>query len=200
LIRLLQAFGAYGYRGLFEQKPLFKESIPYGIQNLEWVLKNNCIAPELPALKDTLKRITESKALKNLGKKSNELTLHIKSFSYRNGIPEDPTGHGGGYVFDCRLLPNPGLYEEYKSLTGKDPEVNNFLEHKPEVIEYREYVQSILEKSAEAYLQKGYTDLSIFFGCTGGQHRSVYMADCIANALKQKYPLQIDLTHRELME
>jgi aminoglycoside/choline kinase family phosphotransferase len=195
LVRLLQAFGAYGYRGLYEQKSLFIESIPYGLNNLSWLLNHEKISLNIPELKKVLLGMTGSDYLNRLGKKSESLTIHINSFSYRNGIPIDPTGNGGGFVFDCRLLPNPGLQEEYKTYYGTDKKVIDFLESKEEVVRFADEVKRMIEQTIFLYKKKGYTDLTVHFGCTGGQHRSVYMAHCIASFLQDFHDVCIDLHH-----
>lgn len=198
LIRLLQAFGAYGYRGLYEKKALFKASIPYGLKNIEWLLTNTQWPIDLPILTETLYTMTQSSLLKNIGQQSERLTLHIQSFSYRRGIPDDFTGHGGGYVFDCRALPNPGLYEQYKASTGQDEDVIAFMDKQKPVRTFVKQVENLVRQSIQAYQEKGYTDLTINFGCTGGQHRSVYIAETIAQYVQTQYDLPIDLNHREI--
>jgi len=195
LVRLLQAFGAYGYRGLYEQKPLFIESIPYGLNNIKWLLDQKKFSLDIPELSNVLMRMTESGFLNTLGKKRESLTIHINSFSFRNGIPFDPTGNGGGFVFDCRLLPNPGLQEEYKSLYGTDKKVIEFLESKEEVIRFRNEVKNIIDQTILSYKKKGYTDLTVHFGCTGGQHRSVYMAQFLSSYLNEFHDVSVDLHH-----
>ncbi|MFW6224847.1 MAG: RapZ C-terminal domain-containing protein, partial [Bacteroidota bacterium] len=195
LARLLQAFGAYGYRGLYEQKPLFIESIPYGLNNVKWLLNHEKISLDTPELKNVLIKMTESCYLNGLGKKSESLTIHINSFSYRNGIPFDPTGNGGGFVFDCRLLPNPGLQDEYRPFYGTDKNVIEFLESKEEVIRFRNEVKKIIDQTILSYKKKGYTDLTLHFGCTGGQHRSVYMAQFLSTYLQRFHDVSVDLHH-----
>ncbi len=195
LARLLQAFGAYGYRGLYEQKPLFIESIPYGLNNVKWLLNHEKISLDTPELKNVLIKMTESCYLNGLGKKSESLTIHINSFSYRNGIPFDPTCNGGGFVFDCRLLPNPGLQDEYRPFYGTDKNVIEFLESKEEVIRFRNEVKKIIDQTILSYKKKGYTDLTLHFGCTGGQHRSVYMAQFLSTYLQRFHDVSVDLHH-----
>lgn len=198
LIRILQAFGAYGYRGYFERKPYFLQSIPPAIATLKWMLSNYDLGVKLPHLTETLAKMVEQPAFQIPELSPGKLTVTINSFSYRRGIPEDFTGNGGGFVFDCRALPNPGRLEEYKSMTGKDKEVMHFLQGKKEVESFINQVVKIISGSLTDYKNRQFEHLLINFGCTGGQHRSVYCAEQLAKKLEEKYDVKLRLKHQEL--
>jgi len=197
LIRIMQAMGAYGFRGFYEKKEHFLKSIPFALQNLSYLLDNNNIPVELPELFKVLKEVSQSAFLKSIGAQKGSLTVTVTSFSYKKGIPEDTSGNGGGYVFDCRAIHNPGRYDEYKELTGRDKLVMDFLEQKSEINSFLFPVFSLVDQSVEKYLSRGFSHLSVSFGCTGGQHRSVYSAEKLAAHLKNKYPVNVVLVHRE---
>lgn len=194
LFRTLQVLGAYGFRGYFEQKPHFLQSIPYAIENLRQLLDKGF--DEYPYLCDVLKRLTTLKPFVYEQNKR-KLTVQVMSFSYRKGIPEDPSGNGGGYVFDCRAVHNPGRYEQYKSLTGLDQPVIQFLEEDGEITTFLKHVDALVDQHVHRYIERGFTHLSIYFGCTGGQHRSVYSAQHVAEHLHQKFGIRVELIHRE---
>ena len=198
LIRIMQAMGAYGFRGFFEKKKHFLKSIPYALKNLETLLANSTIEVKLPELMKVLKEVCHSAFLKSLGEeKKNKLTVTIRSFSYKKGIPVDTSGNGGGFIFDCRAIHNPGRYLEYKQLTGKDRQVIEFLEEKSAMADFLTPVIHLISHSVEVYLERGFTSLSVGFGCTGGQHRSVYAAEKLAEYLRNKYPVTVVLQHIE---
>ncbi|MBC8003969.1 MAG: phosphotransferase [Verrucomicrobia bacterium] len=198
LIRIMQAMGAYGFRGFFEKKKHFLKSIPYALKNLETLLAKSTIEVKLPELMKVLKEVCQSSFLKSLGKeKKSKLTVTIRSFSYKKGIPVDTSGNGGGFVFDCRAIHNPGRYTEYKQSTGKDTEVIQFLEEKSAMAEFLTPIITLISQSVEVYLKRGFTSLSVGFGCTGGQHRSVYAAEKMAEYLRNKYPVTVVLQHIE---
>jgi len=197
LIRSLQAFGAYGYRGYFERKPYFLQSIPPAMINLKWLLTHFDLGVKLPHLTSTLLQMTDQPAFQGSLMPNDKLTVSVYSFSYRRGIPEDFTGNGGGYVFDCRLLPNPGTFDHYKGLTGSDKPVIDFLKEKNEVEQFLMQVKKIVFASVDDYLNKGYEHLMVSFGCTGGQHRSVYCAEQLSGELRKKYDINVNLLHRE---
>ncbi len=197
LIRIMQAMGAYGFRGFYEKKEHFLKSIPYALENLKYLLQNNNIPEELPELFKVLEAVSQSAFLKKIGEQQAKLTVRVTSFSYKKGLPDDPSGNGGGFVFDCRAIHNPGRYDEYKQLTGKDKEVADFLEKKSEIGVFMANVFGLVDQSVKTYLSRGFTHLSIGFGCTGGQHRSVYAAEKMAEHLKNNFPVNIVLNHRE---
>lgn len=199
LFRTLQVLGAYGFRGYVERKPHFLQSIPPAIKNLTEILESGF--SELPYLNRLLLEMT---SLPQFITKNNhneqKLTVKVASFGYnRHGIPSDMAGNGGGFVFDCRALHNPGRYEEYKRLTGLDSEVIEFLEKDGSILQFLKNVYPLVENSVTTYLERGFTNLMVSFGCTGGQHRSVYSAQHLAQHLHELYPqLEIELTHFEL--
>ncbi len=197
LIRIMQAMGAYGFRGFYEKKEHFLKSIPYAINNLKGLLKKVSLPVEIPTLLMALQNVAESEELMNIGNESNELIVTINSFSYKRGIPVDFSGNGGGHVFDCRAVHNPGRYAEYKDKTGMDEEVIEFFNNEPEMDRFLSGVFPIVEQSVEKYLTRGFKHLMVSFGCTGGQHRSVYSAEKLAKYLKEKYNLSIKLAHVE---
>ncbi|MBN1821791.1 MAG: phosphotransferase [Prolixibacteraceae bacterium] len=198
LIRIMQAMGAYGFRGFYEKKEHFLKSIPYALKNLDYILNGLNLPVEIPEMVKVLKGLSGSPVLKKIGASGKGLTIRITSFSYKKGIPTDPSGNGGGFVFDCRALENPGRYAEYKELTGRDKEVKKFIETKTEMADFLDTVKSVIKRSVEKYLERGFTHLVISFGCTGGQHRSVYAADMISQYLKNNFPVDVVLLHREL--
>ena len=197
LIRSLQAFGAYGYRGYFERKPFFLQSIPPAMANLKWLLTHFDLGVKLPHLTATLHQMTEQPVFQGLLMPNGKLTVSVYSFSYRKGVPEDFTGNGGGYVFDCRLLPNPGMLDQFREMTGTDQPVIEFLQEKEEVGEFLRQVEKIVTASVDNYVKRRYEHLMISFGCTGGQHRSVYCAEQIARMLKKRNDIHVMLVHRE---
>ena len=200
LIRIMQAMGAYGFRGFYEKKAHFLQSIPYALKNLDWIIKNTNIPLSIPHLMGVFDKIILSKKLKrfksNIDNKSN-LSVFITSFSYKKGIPKDGSGNGGGFVFDCRAIHNPGRYDKYKKLTGKDRPVIDFFEKETEIHEFLHNVFSIVDMSVETYIERGFTNLVVNFGCTGGQHRSVYSAEQLFKHLQNKYNIQLSIWHRE---
>lgn len=194
LFRSLQVLGAYGFRGYFEKKRHFLESVPFAISNLRNLLEEGF--PEYPYLDKTLRDLCDRD--ENVGKKEERgLTVRVYSFSYRKGIPEDFSGNGGGFVFDCRAIHNPGKYEAYKCLTGLDEPVIRFLEEDGEVLRFMESVYALVDASVERYRQRGFTSLMVCFGCTGGQHRSVYCAQHLAEYVYRKWGVNVHLLHRE---
>jgi aminoglycoside/choline kinase family phosphotransferase len=208
LIRIMQAMGAYGYRGFFERKAHFLASVPYAIANIEILLERG-LPVEMPELRRVFERISSSglrgaQAAASGGTPipaSDDvpvLTVHLRSFSYRRGYPEDVGGQGGGFVFDCRSLHNPGRYEEYKALCGRDAEVIDFLEREEKVGEFWAGIRALVDGAVENYLERGFEHLSVAFGCTGGQHRSVYFTERLARHLRERFPtVAVELEHRE---
>lgn len=235
LFRLMQVLGAYGFRGYFERKKHFIDSIPPAMQNLRDLLSETdggfgCQLQRMyPYMVDMLRRMTqlpqfaqiEQPALTRTdGYKTAEqnvykahpldgpatfskydgkgpLVVRVFSFSYRKGIPEDASGNGGGYVFDCRSTHNPGRYEPYKKLTGLDEPVIRFLEDDGEILTFLESVYRLADAHVARYIQRGFTSLMFSFGCTGGQHRSVYSAQHLAEHIHQKYGVEVRINHRE---
>ena len=195
LFRTLQVLGAYGFRGYFEHKAHFVQSIPMAIDNLRTLLAENKFT-ELPYLCKILKEMTELPIFAPQ-EESKGLTVHITSFSYKKGIPDDKSGNGGGFAFDCRAIHNPGRYDEYKQITGRDEPVIAFLDKEEAMQEFLSNVYNIVDYSVEKYLSRGFTNLMVNFGCTGGQHRSVYSAEHLAAHLSEKYHVRIILEHRE---
>ena len=194
LFRTLQVLGAYGFRGYFEKKPHFIQSVPYAIENLRELLKEEY--PEYPYLCNVLRELTGLKQFTDDLKKR-QLTVKVMSFAYKKGIPDDSTGNGGGYVFDCRAVNNPGKYERYKPFTGLDEPVITFLEEDGEVLRFLDHVYALVDASVQRYMERGFSNLSVCFGCTGGQHRSVYSAQHLAEHLNQKFGVKVELVHRE---
>ncbi|MEG8990748.1 RNase adapter RapZ [Ignavibacteria bacterium 4148-Me] len=201
LIRLLQMLGAYGYRGLFEGKSHFIQSIPYAIKNVEYVLSKIKTKIKILELFSVLNQLIKLNEIKNFEwKKPDKLNVRINSFSYREKIPVDASGNGGGYVFDCRAVPNPGKLEEFKNLTGLDKAVKDFLDSMPEAQKFLNNVINIVSQSIENYISRDWKDLMINFGCTGGQHRSVYFAEKLAEYLRTQYDIQVKVNHSQLFK
>ena len=194
--RILQVLGAYGYRGYFERKKHFIDSIPPALNNLRAILQNDFPYPHLIG---TLRKLVSDAPQndKHASPQRKNLIVRVFSFSYKKGIPEDTSGNGGGYVFDCRSTHNPGRYEPYKKLTGLDEPVIRFLEDDGEILTFLESVYKLADAHVERYIQRGFTDLMFSFGCTGGQHRSVYSAQHLAEYLNRKYGIEVRLCHRE---
>ncbi len=195
LFRIMQVLGAYGFRGYFEKKPHFMQSVPYAIANLRALLEDKPFE-EYPYLSDMLSRLVSMKQYADLIEKR-QLTVRVMSFAYKKGIPNDPTGNGGGYVFDCRAINNPGKYDRYKPYTGLDMPVINFLEEDGEIQPFLEYCYALVDPSVKRYIERGFTNLMVSFGCTGGQHRSVYCAQHMAEHINKKFNVKVELIHRE---
>lgn len=198
LIRLLQVMGAYGFRGYFERRAHFLQSIPFAVENIKWWLENVNLEVQLPELMKALKSISVSDVKTPFASTEGGLTVSVNSFSYKSGPPIDYSGNGGGFVFDCRALPNPGRYEHFKSLTGKDATVIQFLEREPQVDKFLANVFKLVDQSVLEYQKRGFSSLQVSFGCTGGQHRSVYSAEKLAKYLEEKYSIGVSLYHNEL--
>ena len=195
LIRIMQAMGAYGLRGFYERKQQFLASIPYAIRNLEYLLRTTELPLELPELTGVWRRLVASSRLRQFGAASVALTVRIRSFSYKDGVPTDERGHGGGFVLDCRALPNPGRFAEYATLTGRDSAVKAFLDKEPAVHEFLDHVCALIDRTVENYQRRNFTDLLVAFGCTGGQHRSVYCAERLAQHLRERFPVGVEVRH-----
>jgi aminoglycoside/choline kinase family phosphotransferase len=201
LIRLLQVLGAYGFRGLFERKAHFLTSIPLALRNLSWFLTHKQVGIVLPEFERMLKLMTDEQVINRFepltADENTPLIVHINSFSYRKGIPADESGNGGGFVFDCRGILNPGRIAEFKALTGRDKVVKDFLEQQTRMPEFLNSTYNIVDIAVEDYIRRGFESLTIGFGCTGGQHRSVYAADALARHLRNKFHVKIALHHVE---
>lgn len=194
LFRTLQVLGAYGFRGYFEKKPHFIQSVPYAIANLRHLLIEPY--PEYPYLSKVLKELVGLKQFTDdLQKRT--LTVRVMSFAYKKGIPNDTSGNGGGYVFDCRAVNNPGKYERYKPFTGLDDQVIKFLEDDGEILTFLEHAYALVDASVKRYVERGFTNLMVSFGCTGGRHRSVYCAQHMARHINEKFNVKVELVHRE---
>ena len=200
LIRCLQAMGAYGFRGLYERKEHFLTSIPFAIKNIAWLLENVQIPVEIPELRKCLKEMILSKQFTPFDKEKTKkcpLVVTISSFAYKNGLPESQSPHGGGFVFDCRAIENPGRYQAYALQTGQDEKVINFLRNRTNIEDYLMNVYQLVDNSVENYVDRNFETLSVHFGCTGGQHRSVYCAESLSRHLRTKYGVKVSLAHRE---
>lgn len=194
LFRTLQVLGAYGFRGLIEKKEHFIRSIPFAVENLKKMFEEGF--PEYPALASIAHLLSDR--FRPEGRKGDgTLEIKVSSFSFRKGVPQDESGNGGGYMFDCRGFDNPGRYEEYRNLTGRDIEVIRFLEGKPAVAAFLGNVWGMTDPHIEEFIRRGFTHLEICFGCTGGQHRSVYCAERTARHIIEKYNVKVHLVHRE---
>ena len=194
LFRTLQVLGAYGFRGYFEKKPHFMQSVPFAIANLRDLLREEYV--EYPYLCKILNELTSLKQFSDDIKKQ-LLNVKVVSFAYKKGIPNDTSGNGGGFVFDCRAINNPGKYERYGHYTGLDAPVIQFLEEDGEITKFLDSAKKIVDASVQRYLERGFSHLMICFGCTGGQHRSVYSAQHMAEYLNKRYGVKVDLIHRE---
>jgi len=202
LIRLMQAMGAFGFRGFYEKKPHFLASIPFAVMNLSYILQNHELPIKIPHLIKVLSTLEDAPELKQFGdtrKQNDKLVIEINSFSYRRGIPIDQSEHGGGFVFDCRAIHNPGRYKEFQDLTGNDREVIEFLQEQSEAEQFIHNTLEIVKSSIEVYLQRKFTNLMVNFGCTGGQHRSVFCANRMREMLLQEFgdSIEILVFHRE---
>jgi aminoglycoside/choline kinase family phosphotransferase len=216
-IRMMQAMGAYGFRGFYERKSHFLQSVPYALKNVEWLLQNVELPIALPALMDAFGRMRDSETLQELSSgegppsiavasnksgigapKESDLTVRICSFSFRRGIPMDESGHGGGFVFDARSIPNPGREERFKVLTGKDQPVIEYLNQQESAHQFLGSVMSLVDASVKTYQNRGFTSLTVSFGCTGGQHRSVFFAEQLAKHLTGSNGVKVVVRHLEL--
>ncbi len=200
LIRLMQAMGAFGFRGFFERKTHFLQSIPYALKNLQYIIENINLPIEIPHLYNCFNKIITSEKLQKIGNHAvtdSSLTVTINSFSYKKGIPQDNSGNGGGFVFDCRAIHNPGRYDEYKNMNGTHSEVISFFETKTNMHEFLKNIFELVDNSINIYINRNFTNLAVNFGCTGGQHRSVYAAEQLAKHLSEKFNINIKLTHIE---
>ena len=195
LFRTMQVLGAYGFRGYFEKKPHFLQSVPFAIDNLRKLIKSKPFY-EYPYLQELLTELTNMRQFNDIAKER-QLEVRIFSFAYKKGIPSDTSGNGGGYVFDCRAIENPGKYDHYKHFIGTDKEVVDFLEADGGVLKFLDNVYALADAHVQRYIQRKFTNLMFSFGCTGGQHRSVYCAQHLAEHIAQKFNVKVILYHRE---
>jgi aminoglycoside/choline kinase family phosphotransferase len=197
-VRILQALGAYGFRGFYERKAHFLQSVPYALKNLRWLLHNVKLPIALPTLMAAFNSMLASEKLQGLASEAENLTVRIWSFSYHRGWPKDESGNGGGHVFDGRCLPNPGREERFKALTGRDAPVIDYLNQQESVHQFLAGVMSLVDASVNEYQRRRFKHLMVSFGCTGGQHRSVYLAEQLARHLSGRNGVDVVVRHREL--
>ncbi|MGD0737279.1 MAG: RNase adapter RapZ [Terracidiphilus sp.] len=197
-VRIMQALGAYGFRGFFERKPHFLQSVPFALKNLRWLAHNVKLPIALPALLEAFHSMLASEKLQGLASSADVLTVRIFSFSFHREKPVDDSGNGGGFVFDGRSLPNPGRQEQFRQLTGKDAPVVDYLNQQEGVHQYLANVISLVDASVNTYLRRGFKSLMVSFGCTGGQHRSVYLAEQLAKHLRGIVGVEVLVRHVEL--
>lgn len=197
-VRIMQALGAYGFRGFYERKAHFLQSVPYALKNLRWLLHNVKLPIALPTLTAAFNGMLGSEKLQGLASDAHDLVVRIFSFSFHRGWPIDETGNGGGFVFDGRSLPNPGREERFKALTGRDTPVIEYLNRQESVHQFFASALSLVDASVFEYRRRGFKDLMVSFGCTGGQHRSVYLAEQLAKRLRVRNGIEVILRHREL--
>ena len=199
LIRLLQVLGAYGFRGMFERKAQFLTSIPLALHNLRWFIENHSLGIMVPEFRRVLNLCVDEEVVQRFtpvqADENTPLVVKICSFSYRKGIPPDNSGNGGGFVFDCRGIDNPGRHEQYKTIHGRDKPVMEYLERQTRMQDFLNSVFDIVDLTVEEYIKRGFANLAVNFGCTGGQHRSVYAADALAKHLKNKFRVKVELCH-----
>jgi RNase adaptor protein for sRNA GlmZ degradation len=185
--------GAYGFRGYFEKKPHFIQSVPFALNNLRELLREGF--SEYPYLDTLLREMVDLQQFADTRKR--ELEVKVYSFAYKKGIPNDVSGNGGGYVFDCRAINNPGKFERYSNVTGLDEPVIKFLEDDGEIVDFLENIYPLVDMHVKRYMERNFTNLMISFGCTGGQHRSVYAAQHVAEHIHKKFGVKVSLVHRE---
>src|SRR5258706_4819388 len=197
-VRILQALGAYGFRGFYERKAHFLQSVPYALKNLRWLLHHVELPIELPTLMGAFRSMLASEKLQGLVSEADNLVVRIFSFSFHVGLPKDQSGNGGGFVFDGRSLPNPGREERFKALTGKDAPVIDYLNQQESVHQFLASVMSLVDATVGSYKERGFKNLMVSFGCTGGQHRSVFLAEQLAKRLRAKNGVEVAVRHLEL--
>ena len=197
-IRIMQALGAYGFRGFYERKAHFLQSVPYALKNVRWLLHNVKLPIALPTLMDAFNSMLASDKLQTVASSGELLTVRVFSFSFHRGLPKDETGNGGGFIFDGRSLPNPGREEQFKLLTGRDAPVIEYLSQQDSVHQFLASATSLVDASVSSYQRRGFKNLMVSFGCTGGQHRSVYLAEQLGKHLRGRNGLEVVIHHREL--
>ena len=183
-IRIMQALGAYGFRGFYERKTHFLQSVPYALKNVRWLLHNVTLPIALPTLFEAFHSMLASDRLQSVASGGNPLTVRVLSFSFHRGLPADESGNGGGFVFDGRSLPNPGREDRFKPLTGRDAPVIEYLNQQDSVHQFLANATSLVDASVDTYQRRGFKNLMVSFGCTGGQHRSVFLAEKLAKHLR----------------
>jgi aminoglycoside/choline kinase family phosphotransferase len=196
--RILQALGAYGFRGFYERRPHFLQSVPYALKNLRWLLHNANLPIALPTLMGAFESMLRSEKLHSIAKEADNLVVRVNSFSFHRELPRDDSGNGGGFIFDGRSLPNPGREEKFKELTGRDAPVIEYLNQQESVHQFLACVYTLVDASVANYQSRGFKSLMISFGCTGGQHRSVFLAEQLARRLRARNGLTVELHHIEL--
>jgi aminoglycoside/choline kinase family phosphotransferase len=194
-VRILQALGAYGFRGFYERRTHFLQSVPYALKNLRWLLHNVKLPIELPTLMEAFRSMLASEKLLRIASDAQDLVVRVYSFSFHRGLPKDESGNGGGFVFDGRSLPNPGREERFKALTGMDAPVIEYLNQQDSVHQFLAAVWSLVDAAVNNYRQRGFKNLMVSFGCTGGQHRSVYLAEQLAKRLRGKTGVDVEVHH-----
>jgi hypothetical protein len=194
-VRIMQALGAYGFRGFYERKAHFLQSVPYALKNLRWLLHHTELPIELPTLLSAFQSMLSSEKLLGLAGEADNLTVRVFSFSFHKGLPKDESGNGGGFVFDGRSLPNPGREERFKELTGKDQPVIDYLNQADGVHQFLASAMSLVDASIAGYQERGFKNLMVSFGCTGGQHRSVFLAEQLAKRLRVRRGVQVEVRH-----
>src|ERR1700726_1565055 len=197
-VRILQALGAYGFRGFYERKAHFLQSVPYAMKNVRWLLHHVELPIALPTLIGAFQSMLASEKLLGLANEAENLAVRIFSFSFHRGLPKDESGHGGGFVFDGRSLPNPGREARFKPLTGKDTPVIDYLNQQESVHQFLASVMSLVDASVDSYRQRGFKKLMVSFGCTGGQHCSVYLAEQLAKHFRSSNGVEVEVRHLEL--
>jgi aminoglycoside/choline kinase family phosphotransferase len=197
-VRIMQALGAYGFRGFYERKAHFLQSVPYALKNLRWLAQNVKLPIALPALMEAFKAMQGSEKLDGLAASTIVLKVRVFSFSFHRQMPADESGNGGGFVFDARGLPNPGREERLRSMSGKDHEVIDYLNQQESVHQFLAGVLSLVDASVGAYQRRGFKNLMVSFGCTGGQHRSVFLAEQLAKSLRATSGVEVVVRHLEL--
>jgi aminoglycoside/choline kinase family phosphotransferase len=195
-IRIMQALGAYGFRGFYERKAHFLQSVPYALKNLRWLAHNVRLPIALPALLEAFQGMLGSEKLQGLS--GDLLVVRIFSFSFHHAMPTDESGNGGGFVFDARCLPNPGREERFRQLTGKDAPVIEYLNQQESVHQFFANVMSLVDASVKSYQSRHFKNLMVSFGCTGGQHRSVFLAEQLARHLRGANGVEVTVRHVEL--
>lgn len=194
-VRIMQALGAYGFRGFYERKAHFLQSVPYALKNIRWLLHHVKLPIEMPTLLEAFRSMLGSEKLLGLAAEASTLTVRVFSFSFHQGIPKDDSGNGGGFVFDARSIPNPGREERFKELTGKDVPVIEYLNQLESVHQYLANVMSLVDSTIASYQRRGFKHLMVSFGCTGGQHRSVFFAEQLAKHLQNRNGVDVVVRH-----